>query len=59
MTQKFLIFESDATVSYIKWCLARNPDIAGYYLGCPPSLGAQAEAEGWTYQPPHVYEEEV
>jgi hypothetical protein len=57
MTQKFLIFETDATDSYINWHLSRNTDVAGYYKGCPPFLQWQAEEESWTYRPPHVWEE--
>jgi len=56
MTQKFLIFEADATQSYIQWHLSRALDVAGYYIGCPPFLQGQAAEEGWTYRPPHVYE---
>jgi hypothetical protein len=59
MTQKWLIFEADATASYINWHLARNPDTCGYFTGCPPFLQAEAEAEGWTYRPPHVWIEEI
>ena len=55
MTQEWLIFERDATQSYINWHLARNPDSGRYYLGCPPFLQAQAEAEDWTFRPPHVW----
>lgn len=59
MTQTFLLFEADATPSYIQWHTSRAPELAGYYLGCPPALQGQAGAEGWTYRPPHVYEQEV
>jgi hypothetical protein len=59
MTQTFLLFEADATQSYIQWHLVRAPDVAGYYLGCPPFLQGTAEAEGWTYRPPHVYEQDI
>ena len=59
MTQKWLIFAADATQSYIAWHLARNPDVCGYFLGCPPFLQAQAAEEGWTYKPPHVWLEPI
>lgn len=59
MTQTYLIFEADATKSYIRYHLGRNPDVAGYYLGCPPFLQGQAGAEDWTYRPPHIWIEEV
>jgi hypothetical protein len=58
-TQKWLIFEADATQSYINWHLARNPDVCGYFTGCPLALMEQATEEGWTYRPPHVWIEEV
>ena len=56
MTQTFLLFEADATASYISWHMSRHPEAVGYYLGCPPFLQGTAEAEGWTYKPPHIYE---
>lgn len=59
MTQTFLIFEADATQSYISWHLSRNPGAAGYYKGCPPFLQTQAAEEGWTYRPPHIWIEEM
>lgn len=56
MTQTWLIFEADASQSYIAWHMARAPEgTVGYYLGCPPFLQEQAEAEGWTFKPPHVW----
>ena len=56
-TQTWLIFEADATESYITWHLARNPGVCGYFLGCPPFLQSQADEEGWTFKPPHVWVE--
>lgn len=59
ITQKWLIFEKDATESYINWHMVRNPDANGYMLGCPPVLMPQAEEEGWTYRPPHIWIQEI
>jgi hypothetical protein len=59
MTQTWLIFEADATQSYINWHLARNPGVCGYFLGCPPFLSAQAAEERWTFKPPHVWVETI
>jgi hypothetical protein len=56
-TQTWLIFEVDATQSYIALQLAQNPDVCGYFLGCPPFLQTQAAEEGWTFEPPHVWVE--
>ena len=58
-TQTWLIFEADATQSYIAEQLAQNPDVCGYFLGCPPFLQSQAAEEGWTFTPPHVWVETI
>lgn len=59
ITQKWLIFEADATQSYINWHMIRNPDACGYFTGCPPFLQGEAQEEGWTYRPPHVWIQEI
>ena len=59
MTQTFLIFEADATDSYVQWHTARHPEAVGYYRGCPPFLQGQAADEGWTYKPPHIWIQEI
>jgi hypothetical protein len=56
-TQTWLIFEADATQSYIDAQLAQHPDAGRYFLGCPPFLQQQAADEGWTFTPPHVWVE--
>lgn len=58
-TQTWLIFEADATESYITWHLSRNPGVCGYFLGCPPFLQWQAAEEGWTFKPPYVWVETI
>lgn len=57
MIQKWIVFAANATQSQINWWLSRNKDVCGYFIGIPPFLQPQADAEGWTL--PHIWEETV
>jgi hypothetical protein len=57
MTQKWLVFAKDTPDSTMRWHLARNTDICGYFTGIPPNLQGKADEEKWKL--PYLYTETV
>ena len=57
ITQKWIVFDEDATQSQIDFFLNLNKDVCGYFHGIPPRLQWQANEENWTL--PHIWIEEI
>jgi hypothetical protein len=55
MTQRWIVFSSDADQEQINTWMSLNKGVNGYFSGIPPRLQWLAEEEGWVL--PHIWEE--